>query len=102
MKISEVDVQAVLSFLRLDEEDADTTTLSAAMGAAKSYISSYTGIPAVASETTAETLDVYEDLTIAYLILIQDMYDNRAFSVDKANVNRTVESILNMHERNLL
>ena len=32
----------------------------------------------------------------------QDMYDNRALYVDNSNVNRVVENILGLHQRNLL
>lgn len=47
-------------------------------------------------------LDVYEDLSIAAYVLVQDMYDNRVMYVDKSNVNKVVETILGMHSRNLI
>ena len=43
-----------------------------------------------------------EDISIAILTLIADMYDNRAMTVDKKEVNRTAEIILSMHSKNLL
>ena len=47
-------------------------------------------------------LDNYPDLTIALYALVQDMYDNRAIYVDKANISDTVSTILNMYRTNLL
>ena len=47
-------------------------------------------------------IDAHEEITIAVLVLIGDMYDNRTRYVDKANLNRTVETILSLHDHNLL
>ena len=41
-------------------------------------------------------------MVYAVLVLVQDMWDTRTLYVDKGNVNRTVESILNLHSINLL
>jgi hypothetical protein len=35
-------------------------------------------------------------------VLVQDMYDNRSFYVDKSHLNWVVETILGMHSVNLL
>ena len=40
------------------------------MHAARAYIAGYTG-------ASAEELDEYEDVSIAFLVLCQDLYDNR-------------------------
>lgn len=47
-------------------------------------------------------LDAFEEFWIVVMILCQDMYDNRIFSVDSENVNVVVSSILDMHRTNLL
>ena len=41
-------------------------------------------------------------IVIAVFVLVQDMYDNRSFYVDKSHLNRVVETILSMHSVNLL
>ena len=162
MKISTITVNDVASFLRL--EGIVDPLLTPILEAAKSYISSYTGIynqnitdsftgngqdsifkvskrPFVASTLVVKQndvigivgtdynfdsatgqiafitvpaeddvivatytygLDAYEEFWIVVMILCQDMYDNRIFSVDSENVNVVVSSILDMHRTNLL
>lgn len=99
MKISEITVNDVVNFLKLEEYcERDIETV---MEAAKAYISSYTGIPA--EQTEGKTcLDDYKEFYIVLLVLCQDMYDNRSFTVEKTNVNRVVQSILDLHSRNYL
>lgn len=97
MKVSDVTLQNVIDFLRIDAptqmEEAEITAM---MAAAKNYIVEYTGL-------TAEKLDDHEDITIAYEVLIADMFDNRNFQTDKPTyVNRTVQSILSLYRVNLL
>lgn len=62
-------------------------------------------IPALGELITADYklgLDAYPDFVIVVYILIQDMYDNRSFYVDKNNLNKVVDTILGMHSKNLL
>jgi len=40
-------------------------------------------------------------ITVVF-VLVSDMYDNRAYYVDKTNMNLLVESILNLHSTNLI
>lgn len=63
--------------------------------AAVAYCTGYTGL-------SAEELDEHEDITIAVLTIISDMWDNRAMSIDRSNVNRVAETILSMHCVNLV
>ena len=63
--------------------------------AAIEYTKSYTGL------SDAE-LEEHEDITIAVLVLISDMYDNRQMYVDRNNTNRVVDTILGMYSKNLL
>ncbi len=102
MKISEITAGDVVKYLRLESGDYDETEMTAIMTAAKQYVVSYTGIPATSDNPDAETLDDHEDFFIAYMILCQDMFDNRVMVVENGNVNRVVDSILGMHARNLL
>ena len=94
MKISEVTDAVVSQFLRLPEE-TEGLTISVMLAAAKQYVLSYTG-------KSMEAADELEDLTIALLVLCADMYDNRSMTVDSAEVNTTVRSILDMHSVNLI
>ena len=97
-KVSEIDVQAVANYLRIDADNLDASeedTLNTLIGVAKSYISNYTG-------QAEENLDNFPDFVIVVYILVQDMWDNRVLYVDKSNLNNTVETILGLHSINLL
>lgn len=47
-------------------------------------------------------IDEYEDITVAYLVLINDMYSSRDFSSDRASQNPVTAQILALHSINLL
>lgn len=96
-KVSDITAVDIAEYLRIseltqDDENFITTTISVAID----YILKYTGI-----EDT-ETLDNYADMVIVVFVLCQDMYDNRAMYVDNSNLNKVVENILGLHQRNLL
>lgn len=105
MKISEVTMGDVVSFLKLEEGDYNIAEIEAILAAAKQYISNYTGIPQTGD---GETLDDHPDFYTALMVLCQDMHDNRSYMADvkysasQQGANRVVESILGMHARNLL
>ena len=102
-KVSEITIQDVADYLRLsDYEESDIETY---LNIAKSYISNYTGIPEAdeyEDDEDAETLDTYADFVIVVYVLCQDMYDNRSMYVNSGNINRVVQTILDMHTRNNL
>ena len=102
-KVSEITIQDVADYLRLTEyEENDIETY---LNIAKNYISNYTGIPEVnedEEEEDAETLDSYADFIIVVYVLCQDMYDNRSMYVNSGNINKVVQTILDMHTRNYL
>ena len=98
MKISELNQSVICDYCRIIEEDLTTVeaeTLNALKSAAVKYCVDYTGL-------TEGELDEHEDITIAALTLIGDMYDNRQRYVDKSHVNRTTETILSLHSYNLI
>ena len=95
MVISEIKKQNVIDFLRLDGSQAQDKLLTAIMDAARQYIMDYTGL-------TEDELDEHEDFYVAYMVLVQDMYDDRSYYVDKSNVNRVVDSILFRHRTNFV
>lgn len=95
-KVSDITPEDVAEYLRLDEvTEDDINTLNTLILVAKDFIQNYTG-------RSAEDLDTYVDLIIVVLVLCQDMWDNRAYYVDKTNLNAVVDSILHMHSVNLL
>lgn len=103
MRVSEINRNDVINFIRQDEvSEEDGNLMDAILEAAKSYVVSYTGLPILQAEGIRNFLDEYEEVSIAVLVLCQDMYDNRSMYVEKGNVNKVVDSILGMHCRNLV
>lgn len=96
-KVSDITAQDIADYLRIAElTESDTNFINATISVAIDYILKYTGIE------DAATLDTYEDMVIVVFVLCQDMYDNRTMYVDNSNVNKVVENILGLHQRNLL
>ena len=75
--------------------EQDLTLIQAMQDAAVSYCVGQTGL-------TKEEMDEHEDITIAVLTLISDMWDNRSMSINRSNINRVIDTILGMHCINLL
>ena len=75
--------------------EQDLTLIQAMQDAAVSYCVGQTGL-------TKEEMDEHEDITIADLTLISDMWDNRSMSINRSNINRVIDTILGMHCINLL
>lgn len=94
MKISEITNAEIAEYLRLDE-GAKPSNVEAMRRAAVEYMKSYTGM------SEAE-IDSHEEFYPVFMVLVQDMYDNRSMYVNNANVNKVVDSILGMHRTNLL
>ena len=95
-KISEITYQDIAEYIRLSEvSQDDQNTLTTLINISIDYISNYTGVD-------KDNLDNYNDLVIVVFILCQDMWDNRTLYVDNSNLNKVVETILGMHQINLL
>ena len=95
-KISQITYQDVAEYIRLSEvTQDDQNTLTNLINISIDYISKYTGV-------AVENLDDYNDMVIVVFILCQDMWDNRSMYVDNNNLNKVVETILGMHQINLL
>ena len=95
-KISEITYQDVADYIRLSEvSQDDQNTLTNLINISIDYISKFTGID-------VENLDNYNDMVIVVFVLCQDMWDNRTMYVDNTNLNKVVETILGMHQVNLL
>ena len=99
-KVSEITIQDVADYIKLSEYDE--SEIETYLNIAKNYISNYTGIPETnedEEEQECETLDSYSDFVIVVYILCQDMYDNRCMYVNNGNINKVVQTILDMHTR---
>lgn len=98
MKVSELTQDIILNHLREIRDNLSTedmVLISAMKEAAIGYVVGQTGLK-------KEEIDNYEDITIAVLDLISDMWDNRSMTIDRANLNIVADTILYMHSRNLL
>lgn len=95
MKVSEIQLSDIADYLRLEEGQYTEAELTMMFDAAKSFAQSQTGLD-------TEGIDKHEDITIAILVLIQDMFENRTMYVEKSNVNKVVDSILGMYRTNFL
>lgn len=98
MKISEITNEVIFNHIREIEDNLDANDkilLEGMRAAAVAYCAGYTGM-------TVDEMDGCEDITIAVLTLISDMWDNRAMTIDRSNVNTVVDNILSMHCMNLL
>lgn len=98
LKVSEITVKNLVDYLKLDYQslsEEEILELAMFLQSSQSFISDYTGL-------TSAQIDNHETFVIAVYVLVQDMYDNRSFYVDKSNLNQVVEHILNMHSVNLL
>jgi len=94
MQISKIKSADIAEYLRI-EDGYNSPLLESIGNAAKSYIKSYTGM-------TDDEIDTHDEFYLAFMVLCQDMYDNRVMYVEKSNVNKVVESILDMHRKNLI
>ena len=93
-KVSEITSKDVGDYIRLAEpSDEDIKYLETILKVAKDFIKNNTG---------QENLDKYTDFIIVVYVLCQDMYDNRSYYVDNTNVNKVVQTILDMHSVDLL
>jgi len=93
-KVSEITIEDIIVFANIGEvDDADKKLLGTLLIIAKDFIKNYTAL---------EDLDEYADLVIVVYILVQDMWDNRTMYIDKGNMNKVVQTVLDMHTRNNL
>lgn len=95
-KVSDITVSDIQNYLRISElTEADEKYLETIKNVAIDFIKNNTGVD-------DDTIDQYADFIIVVYVLCQDMYDTRSYYVDENNVNKVVQTILDMHSRNLL
>lgn len=96
MKISELTVSDLMNYANEYSNDPETIKLfSTLLIASIGYVKSYTGL-------SSEQMDAIPDLIIVVKILANELYDNRAMTVQNEKVNPVVKTILDMHSINLL
>ncbi|MGL5149718.1 MAG: head-tail connector protein [Clostridium sp.] len=93
MKFSEITVDTVKEYANAYEEDIKLLELI--LKGAKNYVRSYTGL-------NDDGLDKHEDISIVVLVLCNEMFENRMYSVDNTKANLVISSILDMYSINLL
>lgn len=103
MTVSGLAYTDVVNYLHIDPVDvtaSEQVLLTAYLDAAKSFARDYTG----QDEYSLDELG--DSMAVAVLCLAADMYTNRDMvtggTKSTVNVNKTVETILNMHAVNLV
>lgn len=96
MKISELTADIVKDYCGISDDDSDQIIADALIPAAKAYIIGYTGL-------TAEKCDEHEELAVACMVLVNDMYSQRDYTLSiHKQVSPTVKTILGMYAVNYL
>lgn len=94
MKISDVSIEYAKDYCGVSDGD-ENNRIKTCMEAAKAFILGFTGL-------NAEAADTHEDFTVAYLVLINEYYTNRDYTVSQAAENPCVKQILALHSVNYL
>ncbi|KAF0822515.1 head-tail connector protein [Cytobacillus firmus] len=96
MKISEITIQELKDYAHeLNDDPEINRTFTNILMACKAYIKGYTGL-------TLEQMDNKEDLTMVLMVLANELYENRSYTVQNDKVNTVIKSILDMYSVNLL
>lgn len=93
MKLSQISLDDIKDYCGVTDTDSDNLLTSMLEGAV-SYIFNQTGL-------TPEQAEKYEDLSVAVMVLVYDMFYNRSV-LNGEKVNPIAENILNQHSRNLM
>jgi hypothetical protein len=103
MKVSEVSVDDLKQYANVFHNEDDNLFITI-LDAGKQFIKTYTGLPLETDPINGitDSVDEHEDLTIALMVLSNEMYDNRAFVVDNTKLNFVIKQILDSHSVNYL
>lgn len=94
MKTSELTLDVIKQYLRIDGDD-DDILLNAFLRASIQYCTSYMGC-------TLEDLEKYDDVTIVILALVADSYEVRQFTTSTVTTNPIMQGVLDLHCGNFL
>lgn len=98
MKINELTTEIIKVYCGFSEDDNDSNELieKVLLPSAKSYIKGHTGL-------TDNEINQYDDLTTACLVLINDSFNNRDYTISmQKQKNPAVTAILGMYAKNYL
>lgn len=96
MKISEITPEIVKDYCGISDNDSDELIKNVLMPSAKSYIVGYTGL-------SEQEIDEHEDISHAFIVLINDMYTQRDYTLSfQKQVNPAVSTILGLYSVNYL
>lgn len=94
MKMSEITPQIVKDYCGISDDDSDDIIEKVLLPAAREYIKGYTGL-------TAEQCDDHEDISIACMVLVNDMFSQRDYTISMHRQGSpTVKTILGMYAVN--
>ena len=93
MKLSEITDEILKEYCGIDD---DTKLLTVYKDAAKAFIKEHTILK------NDGDIDKHEDVTLAYMVLVNDMSLNRDYVVNRQSLNPTVEKILSSYSDNLV
>lgn len=99
VKISDLTIEEVKLFCRAEGGEEEDILFTAIMDAGKQFIQSQTGM-------SEEEIDTKADLTLAFLMLAADMYENRTYTIlisgKTPNINPAASAIINQYCRIIL
>lgn len=93
MKLSSLTLETIKDYCGVSDTDSDNL-LTAMLEGAVSFVYNQTGL-------TEEQAEQYEDLSVAVLVLVYDMFYNRCV-LNGEKVNPIAETILKQHSQNLM
>lgn len=94
MKVSELTLDIIKQYLRVDGND-DDILLKMLLASSIQYCTSYMGC-------TTEDLEKYDDVTIVVLALIADSYEVRQFTTSTITLNPIMQGVLDLHCSNFI
>lgn len=96
MKMSELTADIVKDYCGISDDDSDNIIEKVLLPAAREYIKGYTGL-------TAEQCDEHEDISLACMVLVNDMFTQRDYTINSGRqLNPTVKTILDLYAVNYL
>lgn len=94
MKVSELTLDIIKQYLRVDGND-DDILLEMLLASSIQYCTSYMGC-------TQQDLEKYDDVTIVVLALIADSYEVRQFTTSTITLNPIMQGVLDLHCSNFI
>lgn len=94
MKLSEATIEAAKDYCGISNSDSDNI-LGMIVAGARAFVLGYTGL-------ALEDADYHEDITLAFMTLVNEMYTNRTYTVELHNLNPFARQILDLYRVNLL